>query len=62
MQNDLRTKSQQLLEALANSIHDRTGGHVSSAADMHPFCFSVTEVNIVEEWLSDIIEELEKPV
>ncbi len=42
---DLHVKSQELLEALANSIHDRAQKGLS------PFCFTINEVHLCEEWL-----------
>ncbi len=52
MQIDLHFKSQQLLEALANSIHDRDRGN------SNPFCFNLSEVHVVERWLQEFISEI----
>lgn len=49
---DLTAKSQQLLEALANSIHDREPKNLS------PFTFNIAEIHVAEKWLRDFIEEL----
>ncbi len=49
---DLHTKSQKLLEALANSIHDRDPKSLS------PFYFSMSEIHVAEEWLMDFVKEL----
>ncbi len=54
MDIDLHVKAQNLLEKLANSIHDRS-------PDNNQFCFNIAEVHLVEQWMEDIIEELEKP-
>jgi hypothetical protein len=48
MQHDLHLLAQQLLESLANSIHDRK-------PDDTTFCFNVAEVRIVEEWIGSIL-------
>lgn len=47
---DLYTKSQQLLEALANSIHDNS----ELPTD---FCFSIREIHVVERFLLELLEE-----
>lgn len=52
MQIDFHTKSQQLLEALANSIHDRDRNSVN------PFCFNIAEVHVTEKWLNEFIDEI----
>ena len=52
MQIDLHYKSQQLLEALANSIHDR------DPQTSTPFWFNISEVHVAEKWLAEFIEEL----
>jgi len=44
MDIDLHFLSQQLLERLANSIHDRD-------SNQKDFCFSTKELQLVEEWL-----------
>jgi hypothetical protein len=52
MQIDLNYKSQQLLEALANSIHDR------DPHSTNPFWFNISEVHVAEKWLADFVVEL----
>ena len=52
MSLDLHAKSQQLLEALANSIHDR------DPKCLNPFFFNITEIHVTERWLSDFIAEI----
>lgn len=54
MSIDLYSKSQQLLESLANSIHDR------DQKSINPFCFSINEIHLTEKWLSDLIKEVEQ--
>jgi len=54
MDIELRSKAQELLESLANSIHDRS-------SDVSQFCFSIAEIHIVEEWVRNILIEIEKP-
>jgi hypothetical protein len=48
MQHDLHLLAQQLLESLANSMHDRN-------PEFANFCFNVAEVRIVEEWIGSIL-------
>lgn len=45
---DIHFLSSQLLERLANSIHDRD-------PNQNQFCFSINEVHVVETWLSEIL-------
>ncbi len=52
MQIDLHVKSQQLLEALANSIHDRDKNN------SNPFCFNIAEVHVTEKWLREFVAEV----
>lgn len=52
MQIDLYVKSQQLLEALANSIHDR------EQKSNTPFFFNIQEVHIAERYLKELIKEV----
>lgn len=52
---DLHVRSTQLLERLANSIYDR------DAYAYEHFAFSVKEIQIVEEWLKEVINEIKKP-
>ena len=54
MQIDLYAKSQQLLEALANSIHDR------DPKNPLPFSFNIAEVHLAEKWLQEFCEEIKK--
>ncbi len=51
---DLHFKSQQLLEKLANSVHDRENKSVV------PFFFSIAEIHLTEKWLSEFITEIKK--
>jgi hypothetical protein len=51
---DLHAKSHDLLETLANSIHDR------DPKSLTPFFFNVTEIHIAEKWLSEFIKEIKK--
>jgi len=48
MDIDLQFLSQQLLERLANSIHDRDNCQKD-------FCFNIKELHVVEQWLHEII-------
>jgi hypothetical protein len=54
MSIDLYQKSSELLEKLANSIYDRDPGNPN------PFFFNVAEVHLVENWLTEMIKEIEK--
>jgi len=56
MQMDLNFKSQQLLESLANSIHDRDKG------SLNPFFFNISEVRLVEKWITELIREISEGV
>lgn len=49
---DLHIKSQELLETLANSIHDR------DPKSLNPFFFNIAEIQAAEKWLSDFIKEI----
>ena len=51
---DLHAKSQDLLERLANSIHDREPKNTS------PFFFNIAEIHAAEKWLQDFIKEIKK--
>lgn len=53
MSIDLYAKSQQLLESLANSIHDR------EPKTLEPFCFSMQEIYLTERWLKGLMQEIE---
>jgi hypothetical protein len=52
MSIDLHAKSQDLLETLANSIHDREPKSLS------PFFFNINEIHVAEKWLNDFIKEI----
>lgn len=52
MEIDLHAKSQQLLEILANSIHDR------DPKNLNPFFFNIAELQVTEKWLLEFIKEL----
>ena len=52
MRIDLHAKSQQLLETLANSVHDR------DPKNLNPFFFNIAEIHVAEQWLRDFIEEI----
>lgn len=54
MEMDLHAKSQQLLEALANSVHDR------EPKSTNPFFFNIAEIHVAEQWLRDFIKELKE--
>lgn len=51
---DLYAKSQDLLETLANSIHDREPKTIT------PFSFNIAEIHAAERWLTDFIEEIKE--
>lgn len=51
---DLYVKSQQLLEKLANSIHDR------DPKALIPFFFSTAELQAAQKWLEDFAKEVKK--
>ncbi len=50
---DINFLSAQLLERLANSIHDRD-------SNFKNFCFSISEVQVTEQWIDALIKELLK--
>lgn len=52
MEIDLYAKSQQLLETLANSIHDR------EPKSANPFFFNIAEIQAAEKWLFDFVKEV----
>ena len=54
MSIDFHSKSQQLLESLANSIHDR------EPTSLNPFFFNIAELQLTEKWLKEFIKESEK--
>ena len=50
---DLHFLSQQLLERLANSIHDRD-------VNQKDFCFNTKELQVVEEWINETFLKIKK--
>lgn len=48
---DLHSKAKQLLEKIANSVHER------DPKNANLLCFSTTEVQLVEQWLQEFINE-----
>lgn len=50
---DLHAKSIELLEIVANSVHERDPKHANL------LCFSSNEVLVVEEWIREFIKELQ---
>ena len=50
---DIYGKSVQLLERVANSIHDR------EPKNPNLLTFSVNEINIVQEWIKELLKELD---
>jgi len=53
MLRDINILSQQLLERLANSIHDRDQNNKQ-------FCFNINEVHVVETWIKELLNEYKK--
>lgn len=51
---DLYAKSQQLLEMLANSIHDR------DPKTPNPFFFNITDIQEAERWLKEFMKEVKE--
>ncbi len=51
---DLHSSAIQLLEKIANSVHDR------SQSAINLLCFSTSEVELVEQWLIDFILTYER--
>ena len=51
---DIHAKSVQLLERVANSVHDR------DPKNPNLLTFSLSEIHIVEEWLKELLKELKK--
>ncbi len=51
MEIDLHSKAVQLLEKIANSVHER------EPKNPNLLCFSTTEVQVVENWLQEFVEE-----
>lgn len=54
MDIDLYSKAVHLLEKIANSVHER------DPKNPNLLCFSTAEVQVVEKWLEDFIEETKK--
>ncbi len=54
---DIYVKSSELLNSLANSIYDRQKPDVQPH---EPVIFTITEIQIVERWLRDILAEYGK--
>lgn len=51
MEIDLYSKAVQLLEKIANSVYER------DPKNPNVICFSTTEVQLVEKWLGEFVEE-----
>jgi hypothetical protein len=51
---DLHAKSAQLLESLANSIHDR------DPKQTNPFFFNIAEIQVTEKWLEEFMKEVKE--
>jgi hypothetical protein len=51
---DIYAKSVQLLERVANSVHDR------DPKNPNLLTFSIKEIHIVEEWMRELINEVEQ--
>jgi hypothetical protein len=49
---DIYAKSVQLLEHVANSVHERDNKNPNL------LCFSISEVHVVEKWLNELIKEV----
>lgn len=49
MEIDLHAKAVHLLEKIANSVHEREGN-----------CFTKAEVQLVEQWLTEFVQEQQK--
>lgn len=52
---DIYFKSVQLLERVANSVHER------DPKNPNLLFFSTSEVQVVEDWIRELLAELEKP-
>jgi hypothetical protein len=52
MDINLHEKAINLLEKIANSVYER------DPHNPHLMCFSITEVNLVEQWLTNFIKEV----
>ena len=55
MQIDLHDKALNLLNMLANSIHDRNPNTLA------PFFFSTNEIQLVEDWLRHFANQVVSP-
>lgn len=53
MSIDINFLSSQLLERLANSIHDRDPNNKN-------FCFNIAEVQVTEKWLEETMKDILK--
>lgn len=51
MEIDIRSKAVQLLEKIAISVHER------DAKNPNLICFNTSEIQLVEKWLKEFIEE-----
>lgn len=51
---DLHAKSHDLLETLANSIHDR------EPKNLNPFFFNISEIQTAERWLLNFVREIKE--
>jgi hypothetical protein len=51
---DIYAKSVQLLERVANSVHDR------DPKNPNILNFSIKEIHIVEEWMRELINDVEQ--
>jgi hypothetical protein len=54
MDIDIYAKSVELLERVANSVHDR------DPKNHNLLTFSLNEIHIVEDWIRELIREVEK--
>jgi hypothetical protein len=52
MEINVNFKAVELLNNIANSIHDR------EVKNANPFCFSANEVKITEQWINELIREI----
>jgi len=51
---DIHAKSLQLLELIANSVHERDNQKT------YLLCFSTSEVKVVEQWIGEFVDELKE--
>ena len=51
---DLHAKAIELLERVANSVHER------DPKNPNLLCFSINEVQLVEKWLKEFVDEQTK--